>query len=295
MRLEHKYSVRHGHLPLAALKTHPQMRLTINEEGIEELAENILRHGLIHPICVAHVDASYVVISGHRRLRACRLLEERGHRDGEIAVTVFENLTLIEMALLQASENIHEQVPAHEAAKFYEATWRALKIAEPGFTLTDFAKAVGRNEQTIRNALRFALLPQRIQDFVSSDSFSYGAAIQLTRLSEIVDEVGLEQWAIRFVISPKKVSEVREQIETYMRDISSGQLNMLDVFEANTRRILEQESRRILIDRATVTSFWGGIAFSNDFFTCLRAGSWSRRILRGFAEIPDMRSVNWLI
>ncbi|MCH8088304.1 MAG: ParB N-terminal domain-containing protein, partial [Chloroflexi bacterium] len=38
--------------------------------GDGRLAENIKVHGLIHPICVAQRDEGYVIISGHRRVRA---------------------------------------------------------------------------------------------------------------------------------------------------------------------------------------------------------------------------------
>lgn len=261
MRLERKYSVRRGYLPLAAISVRPQMRRTFDEQTIERLADNIFEHGVIHALSVADTEEGYVLIAGEKRVRACRLLVERGEQVEDVFCNIFENLTPIAMALLQASENIHEQVPAHEEAWFLESTWRALKIVDPAFTFTDFAKAVGRSDQTIRNALRFALLPERIQGFVSSSLLVYGVAVQLARLLDILDTAGLEQWAIRFVISKTKVSEAHEQIDQYIRDTSSGQINMLDVFDENARTMLERDSRRILIDRATTVSFWSGIAY----------------------------------
>ncbi|MBI1888896.1 MAG: ParB N-terminal domain-containing protein [Candidatus Spechtbacteria bacterium] len=237
------------------------MRRTFDEQKIERLAANIDYHGMIHALSVADTEEGYILISGEKRVRACNLLEERGKHIGDVFCNIFEGLTPVAMALLQASENIHEQVPSHEEAWFFEKTWHALKIVEPKFTLTDFADAVGRSEQTIRNALRFALLPERIQGFVSSGLLTYGAAVQLVRVKEMLDDGGLEQWAIRCVISKAKVSEVRAQIDTYIKDVSSGQLNMLDVFEENARNTLEQDSRRILIDRTTTTSFWSGITY----------------------------------
>jgi len=272
VRLERRYRVRHGYLPLSALVVHPQMRLTVDEEGIEQLAENIALHGLIHPLCVADREDGYTVISGHRRLQACLRLEERGHRVGEVAVIIFEHLTLVEMALLQASENIHEQVPPHEAAKFYEATWRLLKIHEPAFTILDFSRAVGRSEQTIRNALRFALLPDGVQQYVVSGMLPYGAAVHLTKLQEYCDDQCLEQWALRIVVSQTKVADVQKQVDTHLSDIRSGQLSMLDLFSTNAQATMAQEARRMRIDRSTIFAFWDGIRYLDRLLSLFQEG-----------------------
>lgn len=263
MRLAKRYRVRHGELPITALIVHPQMRLTIDEEGITQLADNILHHGLIHPLCVAETKEGYALISGHRRLKACALLKERGHDVDTVAVVIFENLTPPEMALLQASENIHEQVPAHEAAKFYEATWRLLKICEPAFTLADFARAVGRSEHTIRNALGFMLLPERIRYFVSARFLPYGAALQLVRLEGCLDAAGMEQWAVRAVSGKKKVvvADIRAQVDTHLKDMQSGQLSLLNLFEENARTAFEKASRRALIDRCVIRAFWDAMGY----------------------------------
>ena len=49
--------------------------------GIEQLADNIATVGLLEPLRVREKDGRYVVVSGHRRRAALRLLVERGEKD----------------------------------------------------------------------------------------------------------------------------------------------------------------------------------------------------------------------
>ena len=50
------------------------VRMDIDPEGIDELAESISEIGLLQPILVAIDELRYEVVFGHRRLLACRSL-----------------------------------------------------------------------------------------------------------------------------------------------------------------------------------------------------------------------------
>lgn len=65
-------------IPLTEIDINPdQPRHTYEEEGIERLAESIKQHGLLHPINVyAKLDGRFMIISGERRYRAAKLLNE---------------------------------------------------------------------------------------------------------------------------------------------------------------------------------------------------------------------------
>lgn len=258
-----KYKTRHGELSVNEFVVLSQMRKTINKEGIEELADNIYVHGLIHPICVASTEQGNVVISGHRRLLACKILEKQGRSIGKLPTVIFENIGQIEIALLQASENIHEQVSPHEAAKFYEATWKLIKLYEPYFTLRSFARAVGRSEQTIRNALKFSLLSELIQKMVASNTISYGSALQLTRLQNLISESDIERWALRISYSNLNTKEVSRQIDTFIQDLNSGQMFLQDLFDENMKEEFEKQSKRLLIDNSTIHAFWAHMRYMN--------------------------------
>ena len=58
-------------------------------EGIDELAGNIELIGLLEPLRVREKDGRYVVVSGHRRRAALRILMERGEMDPHDKIPVF--------------------------------------------------------------------------------------------------------------------------------------------------------------------------------------------------------------
>lgn len=58
-------------------------------EGVKSLADNIATVGLLEPPRVREKDGRYVVVSGHRRLAALRILVDRGQMDPHDKIPVF--------------------------------------------------------------------------------------------------------------------------------------------------------------------------------------------------------------
>lgn len=58
-------------------------------EGLESLADNIATVGLLEPLRVREKDGRYVVVSGHRRRAALRILVDRGEMDPHDKIPVF--------------------------------------------------------------------------------------------------------------------------------------------------------------------------------------------------------------
>ena len=50
-----------------------QLRLEFSDETIEGLADSIKDNGLLQPITVRKVDNGYELVSGERRLKACKM------------------------------------------------------------------------------------------------------------------------------------------------------------------------------------------------------------------------------
>ena len=64
-------------ISISLIKSNPyQPRKRFDDDKIKELAESIKSKGLIQPIVVAFYteENSYILISGERRFRACKLL-----------------------------------------------------------------------------------------------------------------------------------------------------------------------------------------------------------------------------
>ena len=52
---------------------HSQLRHEFDQEKLQELADNIRKHGLIEPVVLAESEKGYQLVAGERRLRACKL------------------------------------------------------------------------------------------------------------------------------------------------------------------------------------------------------------------------------
>lgn len=261
MRIDEHYRIVRGQVPLDSITTRPQMRIAIDPETIKELRENIDEHGLLYPLLVATTDAGLVIFAGHRRLLACRTLRAEGRFGPEVDVLIFHDISPITIAFLQASENIHEAVPPAEAARFYEITWQLLKEADPDFPLSQFARAVGRSEETIRSALRFSLLPDTIQKLVRDGIIVYGIAIQIARLERHLDDDALIHWAVKAAAARIRVPEIRKSVSAFLREKEQGQGSLLDMMTEEAKRTNRRDDRRHLLDRGATRAFWDNIQY----------------------------------
>lgn len=144
----------------------------LDMEGIKELARSIKADGLQNPPLVQKEDNGYVLISGQRRLAACRHLKmetiqalvlDSGHDIvGAKATSLIENLQRRNMAGSEISKAIQFLVERNGKAK----TRRDLGIST----------------RTIERYLGFDAVPQQIKEMVP-ENLSRDHAIRLTRVA----------------------------------------------------------------------------------------------------------------
>ena len=108
-------------------------------DNIEELANSIELIGLLNPITVRKQDNHYVVITGHRRLHAYRLLNER-HKQGKYAkipaIITSEDNTLIK----QVIENVQR-----DDLTPYELYLSLKALSDAGIKMKDIATIIGKS------------------------------------------------------------------------------------------------------------------------------------------------------
>ena len=75
-----------------------QPRVKFDEEALQELANSISAHGLLHPIIVRAIGHGYQVIAGERRLRACKQL---GWTTIPAIIRVMDDRAAAELALIE--------------------------------------------------------------------------------------------------------------------------------------------------------------------------------------------------
>lgn len=185
------------HIPVNSIRANPfQPRLDFDEIKLQELADSIKVHGLIQPITVRHVGESrYELISGERRLRACKMA---GIQSIPAYIREVNDEDVIAMALV---ENVQrEQLNPIETALGYQRL-----IEECELTQEEVATRVGKNRTTVTNMLRLLNLPAFIQSALKSNKISIGHAralitIENQRVQEqLLDKIIEEDWSVRQV------------------------------------------------------------------------------------------------
>ena len=142
-----------------------QPRSNFSNNSLKELSISIKNIGIIQPITVRKIGANdYQLISGERRLRACK---EIGLRKIPAFIREANDQDSLEMALV---ENIHRQdLDAIEIAISYQRL-----IEEISLTQDELSDKIGKNRTTISNYLRLLKLDPIIQSGIRDGFISMG-------------------------------------------------------------------------------------------------------------------------
>jgi hypothetical protein len=283
-------------VPFESVNVLPQGRKTF--EDIEELAENIADYGLMNLPIVATLDTAHatqyldvintlwgtafniddlrslpdeegnptytVLIAGERRYRACKELRDEGRFEDvfgreELEVSYRNNIPPMEAIFRQASENTYMSVPPHEEAVYYNEMYRIIKMADPNYSLAQFARKVGRNERKVREALRFCMLPDQIQDYVKDGFIPYGAACEIARLAQAdAGAEDIEFYANKALTGRLRVDEFRNVINGYFE---SRKGTMFDIFQDAQTEENRKASFRKVVKREYVMGLWSFIHY----------------------------------
>ncbi|MDI6787929.1 MAG: ParB/RepB/Spo0J family partition protein [Planctomycetota bacterium] len=123
-------------------------------EGLEELAKNIAEIGLKQPIVVFKKGDQYHLIIGQRRFLACK--DILGWKTIPALITPIENDT--DVAIISFSENLH-RLDLEYKDKMTVATYLLSTLG----SRKKVAQALGVSEQSVRNYLGYAGLPEEMK------------------------------------------------------------------------------------------------------------------------------------
>ncbi len=229
-------------IPIFNILPNPyQPRLSFLPDALDELKKSILENGLIQPITVRRAgDKQYELISGERRLRACK---EIGFSEIPAYIIVVDSKeSMIALALI---ENIQrEKLNAIEIAQAYKRL-----LEECNLSQEEIAKRVGKDRTTITNFLRLLKLPNIIQDSVAKEEISGGHARALLSLPsealqiEFLGKIINQNLSVRKLENlVKKFSEGSTEIIKIVSEKSDKQNNLSNL----SVRDLENRLRNIL-------------------------------------------------
>ena len=159
-----------------------QPRSNFNNTSLQELIVSIKNIGIIQPITVRKTENNnYQLISGERRLRACK---ELGLKNIPAFVREANDQDSLEMALV---ENIHRQdLDAIEIAISYQRL-----IEEINLTQEELSDKIGKNRTTISNYLRLLKLDPIIQSGIRDGFISMGHGRALINVNSNKDQLNI--------------------------------------------------------------------------------------------------------
>jgi ParB/RepB/Spo0J family partition protein len=147
------------------------IRATIDQDGLDELADSIAELGLLQPICVAPKGEKYEVICGHRRLLATRrlgmpkvhcLVADDGEESTVLAGRVHENL-------------IRRDISPVEEAAFYA------ELMEKYNDVDKVCSVVRRSRNVVENRLLLLTGDREVLAALNTGKVSLAVASELNR------------------------------------------------------------------------------------------------------------------
>ena len=173
------------------------------DEDMANLVNSIKEEGVITPIIVRKVGKdNYEILSGHRRFKACQILDIK-----EIPVIV-KDIQMPEAAIYVVDSNLQREnlLPSEKAFAYklkYDALKHQGKISDDITSCqlgtkydTDSAKKIARKEGTSRRQIfryiRLTNLNEGLLDYLDQGRIAFNPAVELSYLSKRQQDILLE-------------------------------------------------------------------------------------------------------
>jgi ParB family chromosome partitioning protein len=162
-------------IDLARIRPNPrQPRKTFDAEALNELAESIREQGLLQPIVVRPDGDEFIIIAGHRRYDACRLI---GMEQIPAVIREVGEHEALEQSLI---ENVQrEDINPVEEAQCYRQL-----MDEHNYSIRDMATKVHKSVGYIHGRLELL----KYEDLAQSVSQSEVGVFEARELAKIEDE-----------------------------------------------------------------------------------------------------------
>ena len=175
-----------------------QPRTNFNQSDLIDLSKSIKSLGLIQPITVKKNNEKYTLISGERRLRACRLLN---YQEVPAYIIEADNKSTLEMALV---ENIQRKdLDPIEIAISYKKLINDLNVSQ------DFlSQKIGKDRSTISNYIRLLKLNPIIQSGIRDRFISVGHGRCLISLSSEKKQLDVYEKILKNELSVRQTEKI---------------------------------------------------------------------------------------
>lgn len=172
-----------------------QPRKSFDESALGELADSIIKHGLIQPIVVRpNPEGGYTIIAGERRWRACRMA---GLETVPVVIKDVSEKEVVELALIENLQR--EDLNPIEEALGYKSL-----IENYNLTQEDVSSRVGKSRSAVANAMRLLALKEEEAEALKKGLISSGHARALLS----IDDEDLRKTAFRMSLEGYTVRDI---------------------------------------------------------------------------------------
>ena len=201
-------------LPLEKIHANPyQPRKDFAEEKLREMAETMLKYGVIQPVIVQKKENGYVLVAGERRLRAASMA---GLQSIPAIVKDYPPEQMIAVALI---ENLQREDlnPIEEAGAFQ------LLLQEYGLTQEELAARLGKSRSAIANSLRLLSLDPYVQGYIEEGLLSAGQARPLLALAEGEAQRSLAKEIVARQLNARQVEKMVQSLKKMKKTAGEGE------------------------------------------------------------------------
>lgn len=176
-----------------------QPRREFDQKALQELADSILKHGVIQPILVRPtVNGSYQIVAGERRWRASRMA---GITEIPVLIKEINDSEYMQIALIEnlQRENLN---PLEEAEAFL------VLMKEHNFTQEQVAEAVGKSRPAIANSLRLLALPEEVRKMLADNLLSSGHARTILGFASQDEMVKMAKYTVEHSLNVRQLEQL---------------------------------------------------------------------------------------
>ena len=174
-------------IPLASIEPSPlNPRKTFDKEALQELADNILQHGLLQPITVRPIAPNdtdpvghFEIVCGERRYRAFKLNLENVPKFTNTIPCIVREMNDEDALDAMITENLQRQDvdPIEEAFAFGQ-------LVKTGKSIEEIALRFGKSKRFIAERIKLDNLLPELKKWVTKGWMNIGAAIHIAKLTE---------------------------------------------------------------------------------------------------------------
>ena len=198
-----------------------QLRMSFDEEKLQELADSMKQHGLINPITIHEdEDGRLIIIAGHRRFLAARILKWE-----KISARVKKTSSAAEVKTISAVENLQRA----DLDVIEEADLIQNMHYEEKLSIGAISDMLNRSKAWVQARLEVMMFQPEVLQALQEKTIKLG----VSRLIAGIQDEGFRKWVLDMAIN---AGATEAMVSTWIKD------NFQSLSEADRLEIIEAAS-----------------------------------------------------